>query len=97
MKKLQFIIVLLLSVLSVSAQRMQKANGAQQAKMISVINATAASIKTIIMCKTSTRDGEKRVLLSVVVHSGMLTGSRSCASQKMSWFPASPMKTYPSF
>ena len=47
MKKLQFIIVLLLSVLSVSAQRMQKANGAQQAKMISVINATAASIKTI--------------------------------------------------
>ena len=47
MKKLQFIIVLLLSVLSVSAQRMQKANGTQQAKMISVINATAASIKTI--------------------------------------------------
>lgn len=38
---------MLLSVLSVSAQRMQKANGAQQAKMISVINATAASIKTI--------------------------------------------------
>ena len=47
MKKLLFFIVLLYSALSVSAQKMQKVNGAQQAKMISIINATAASIKTI--------------------------------------------------
>lgn len=47
MKKLLFFIVLLFSTLSVSAQRMQKVSDAQQAKMISIINATAASIKTI--------------------------------------------------
>jgi outer membrane lipoprotein-sorting protein len=47
MKKLLLFIVLFCAVISVSAQRMQKVSGAQQAKMINVINATAASIKTI--------------------------------------------------